>query len=193
MLSYKRGEFMFIVSSSGKNTILGEIVKRRDNFFILEHSSATTRAPRESDKNFNVYKYMTVEEFEQAIKEGKFFEYEIVHGNYYGTILEKLKMAIQHKENVYFRDIDVKGNLKLREMFKQTGIISIFLDAPDDVLRQRLIARGDKPEDIERRLSRGQLERSYKPYYDLVIENIDMEKTINMILDFIDKKCNIDK
>ena len=176
------------VSSAGKNTIMNELIKRRKNFYVLERSSATTRQPRESDSQYNVYEFVTVSEFENAIKEGKFFEYENVHGNYYGTILSKIEMASEHKENVYFRDIDVKGNIKLRERFKDSGIISIFLDAPNDVLRQRLLARGDKPEDIEKRLSRGEFERSFKDNYDIVVENIDIEKTVNTILDFIDKR-----
>ena len=64
---------------------------------------------------------------------------------------------------------------------------SIFIDAPNDVLRERLIKRGDKPEDIELRLSRSEMERSYKHHYDIVIENIDLEKTLQTLENFIDK------
>ena len=69
-------------------------------------------------------------------------------------------------------------------------MVSIFLDAPDDVLKQRLILRGESQEQIDKRLSRSELERSFKKYYDLVIENIDLEKTLNTIVDFLDNERN---
>ncbi len=177
------------VSSSGKNTVMNELIKRRSDLKVLELSSGTTRAPRESDSQFNTYVYFSKEEFKKGIEEGLFFEYEEVHGNYYGTILSRLEAVTQDLEHDYIRDIDVKGVVNLKKYFKnKCGIISIFLDAPDEVLRERLLKRGDSPEDIEKRLSRGELERSYKDKYDLVIENIDLEKTIQTISDFIDSK-----
>ncbi len=176
------------VSSSGKNTIINEIVKRREDFKVLDRSSATTRQPRESDKVFNIYLYMSEQDFKKEIDEGKFFEYELVHGNYYGTILSQLERAKNDDTCNYIRDIDVKGMVNLRKFFGRDKIVTIFLDAPDDVLKARLKARGDSEEDIEKRLSRSVLERSYKPEFDLVVENIDMEKTIDTILNFIDCK-----
>ena len=183
---------MFIVisgvSSCGKNTVMNELIKRRSDLKVLERSSGTTREPRESDKDFGTYVYMTEDEFKRGIEEGKFYEYELVHNHYYGLFLERLKDVAEDKEFDYMRDVDVKGNVNLKKFFAdKCGMISIFLDAPDDVLRERLLKRGDKPEDIERRLSRSELERSYKNNYDLVIENIDLEKTVKTISDFIDE------
>ena len=65
-------------------------------------------------------------------------------------------------------------------------MLSIFIDVPEDLLRQRLAKRGDNPDDIEKRISRGAYERSRKADYDLVIDNIDLEKTVQTISDFID-------
>lgn len=174
------------VSSSGKNTIMNALVKRIDNLKVLTKSSATTRAPRESDKEFGVYVYMSKIEFEQAIDNGEFFEYELVHQNYYGTLKDRVEMAVNSKDVDYIRDVEVKGNVNFRKAYKDK-ILSIFIDAPNEVLRERLIKRGDKPEDIELRLSRSELERSYKPHYDLVVENIDLEKTLQTIENFLEK------
>ncbi len=175
------------VSAVGKNTVISELIKRRDNIKVLTRSSATTRAPRESDGQFETYVYLSKEEFEKWIKEGKFYEHELVHDNYYGTILSVLEMAKKDKNTFYMRDIDVKGAVNLKKFFGDE-YLTIFLDAPDEVIRERLIGRGDNEADIEKRLSRSTLERSYKNHYDLVIENIDIEKTIDTILSFIDKK-----
>lgn len=182
---------MFIVisgiSACGKNTVMNRLLLQRKNLKVLEKSTGTTRQPRPSDSENNTYVFMSKEDFEQGIKEGKFFEYENVHDNYYGTLVERLQYVVDNQEFDFIRDIDVKGNRNLKKFFKdKCPMVSIFLDAPNEVLRQRLIARGDKMEDIEKRLSRGGLERSFKGDYDLVIDNIDIEKTLMTINDFLD-------
>lgn len=182
---------MFIVfsgvSSSGKNTIMEALMNKRKNLKILEFSSGTTRAKRDSDSRFNTYIYLTKEEFQKKINDGEFYEYELVHDNYYGMFNKALEKVVTDKEFDYMRDIDVKGNVNLKNYFVgKCPMISIFIDAPNDVLRERLIKRGDKLEDIEKRLSRSELERSYKSNYDLVIENIDLDKTVDAISEFID-------
>ena len=62
---------------------------------------------------------------------------------------------------------------------------TIFLHAPDKILDERLHLRGESEERIKTRLSRGELERQYKNNYDLVIENIDLELTLNAINEFL--------
>ena len=183
---------MFIVisgiSASGKNTVMNRLLLERSNLKVLEKSSATTRTPRPTDKNNNTYVFMSLEEFEKGIKENKFFEYENVHGNYYGTLLSRLEYVVDNQKFDFIRDIEVKGNRNLKSYFAgKCPMVSIFLDAPDEVLRKRLLERGDSPVDIEKRLSRGELERSYKGDYDLVVENIDIEKTLKTINNFLDK------
>lgn len=182
---------MFIVlsgvSSSGKNTIMKELATKRKDLKILEQSSATTRPPRESDKEHNTYLFMSKEEFEKKIQSGEFFEHELVHDNYYGMFNSALEKVVDDKSCDYIRDIDVKGCVNLKRYFEgKSPILSIFIDAPNDVLRERLLYRGDNPMDIEKRLGRAEMERAYKGNYDLIVENIDLEKSVNIINDFID-------
>ena len=176
------------VSGSGKNTIMNELLKRRKDTYILNYSSGTTRPPRDTDSEYNTYKYMTKEEFEQGIAEGKFFEYELVHGYYYGILNEALERVVENQDKDFMRDIDVHGCMKIKEhLSKRCKVLTIFLDAPVDEIRRRLLNRGETPERAEVRISRGDMERSYKQYYDLQIENLDMEKTIKIICDYIEK------
>lgn len=182
---------MFIVvsgiSGSGKNTVMNRLLVERKNLRVLDESSGTTRLPRPSDSDNNTYCFMTKEEFEEGIKNGAFFEYENVHGNYYGTLLSRLQYVVDNQDLDFMRDIDVKGNRSLKKFFDgKCPMISIFLDAPDEVIRQRLKNRGDDEADIEKRISRGELERGFKSDYNLVIENIDIEKTIKTINEFLD-------
>lgn len=176
------------VSSSGKNTIMNNLTKTRPNTYILDKSSGTTRVPRESDKENSTYIFMNKEEFENLIKNDQLFEYEFVHGNYYGLLKSALQRVIDNPQNVYMRDVDVNGNTKLKKYFEGKGkVVSIFLDAPDEELVKRLRARGEDEDRIKVRLSRGEYERSKKNEYDLVIDNRDIETTTQIICDFLNK------
>lgn len=179
------------ISASGKNTVMQNLIERRKNLKVLQKSSCTTRKPRNTDKDFQTYVYLTKEEFEKGIKDDIFIEHELVHDNYYGTLKSAFNQVIDDKENDYMRDIDVKGTVNIKKYLTgKAKMVSIFLDAPDDVLKQRLRLRGESQEQIDKRLSRSELERSFKKYYDLVIENIDLEKTLNTIVDFLDNERN---
>ena len=182
---------MFIVfsgiSGCGKNTIMNELMKIRQDLKVLEFASGTTRLPRESDKDNNTYVFMSKEEFEKGIMEGKFYEHESVHGNYYGTFIDRLESVIGSPCD-FMKDIDVNGNISLKKFYDgKCKMVSIFVDVPDDILRQRLAQRGESEESIQKRLSRGEYERGHKGDFDLVVENIDLEKSVFEINQFIEK------
>ena len=174
------------VSGSGKNTVIEKLRERHKNLKIF--SSLITRAPREGEKEKGVYIFLTKQEFEDKIKNNEFFEYELVHGTYRGILKNELEKVEKDNHNNYIRDIDVKGNRKLKNYFSDDQIVSIFLEVDDDELRNRLKKRGESQEDIDLRLSRAPLEREYKIDYDYVIENKDLEETVKKISDIIDKK-----
>ena len=184
---------MFIIisgiSSSGKNTVMQNLVNMRKNLKRLRKSTVSTREPRDTDKNFNTYFYKSCEEFLEMVNNGEFVEHEEVHGNYYGILKSSLDKVVNDKEFDYIRDIDVKGNLSIKKYLNgKCPVVSIFLDAPDEILEERLRLRGDTEEQIKIRLSRKDFERSHKKYYDLVIENIDLNKTLKQINKFLDTK-----
>lgn len=188
-----KGGKMFIifsgVSASGKNTVMQELSLRDKRIKILELSSGTTRTPRETDKDNNTYVFMSREEFENRIQNGDFFEYENVHGNYYGILNSAIDKVIQNQNVDFIRDIDVHGREKIVKYFAdKCPVVTIFLDAPDSELEKRLRSRGESEQQIKVRLARSALERKFKKDYDLVIENIDMAETIEKILIFVSEK-----
>lgn len=177
------------VSASGKNTVMNRLCKERDNIKKLEYSSGTTRPPRETDKEDKTYLFFSEDEFKKGIESGKFFEHEEVHGNYYGILNSALARVIENQDTHFMRDIDVHGHQRIRKYFKgKCPVVSIFLDAPDDVLKERLLSRGESPDRVAVRLKRGQMEREFKGEYDLVIQNNDIEKTVKEVLKLIDER-----
>ena len=74
---------MSAASGAGKTTLKDKVIGEFPD--IVYSISATTRAPREGEVNGVHYFFKTKEEFEQMIKDDALVEYNLVHGNYYGT------------------------------------------------------------------------------------------------------------
>lgn len=175
--------FLSGISGSGKGTVIKELAKDLPNLQFFK--SATTRPRRENE---DAYIYLTQEEFDQKVQNGEFFETEPVHGFYYGVLNQSLDLIIAQPDKIFIKDIDVHGMERIVKFLKgKAKVVSIFLDAPDDVLYDRLINRGESHERATIRLQRGQLERSYKDKFDYVIENIDLAKTVKTIREIITK------
>ena len=86
--------------------------------------------------------------------------------------------------------MDVNGTENLVKILqKDMKVVTIFLRVPKEELRKRLEERIDQADqkEIELRLSRFDYEESKMSNYDYVIENTDVEKTINQIMEIIKK------
>ena len=180
---------LFIISGvagSGKNTIANEIIKRVDNIDSIP--SYTTRSPREGDIPGKTYVFVTKEEFEQKIKDGEIYEYDIHHNNYYGTSKDFFNQAAARGHII--KDIDVNGTEKLKECLKDVKVVTIFLRVPKEELRHRLENRIDKPskEDIDLRLSRFDYEESKIGLYDYVLKNDDLEKCVSIVQSIVENE-----
>lgn len=63
-------------SGCGKSTIIGRLMERGD-LNLAFSISATSRAPRGTEKHGVDYYYLTAEEFRRRIDAGDFVEYEV--------------------------------------------------------------------------------------------------------------------
>lgn len=171
-------------SGVGKNTVITKLLEQNTNLQLLQ--TCTTRRPRNTDKDMhNPYIYLSKEEFETKIKNGELFEHEEIHENFYGVLNASLDQ-IGKSDNHFIKDVGVLGQKNIRQALKNKAVVlSIFLTAPKEELIKRLKARGDH--DIDLRISRMEFEMSYAKNYDVVIENMDLEKTIKEIEKIIKK------
>lgn len=162
-------------SGSGKSTMVKHLLTNHPNLFELS-ISCTTRAPRGQEVHGKEYYFITVEEFLKRIENAEFIEYEQVYeGLYYGTLKAEVERIESAGKQVLF-DVDVKGGLNLKRILGDRAV-SIFICPPSiEELRRRLEGRGDtSPEMIEKRLAKAEKELSYKPYFDRVVVNDDLQ------------------
>lgn len=164
-------------SGAGKTTIVKQLI---DSFGQLEFSiSATSRPARGVEKDGVDYYFLSNEEFGDAVKNDKFVEWEEVYaGTCYGTLRSEIE-RIWSKGNVIIFDVDVKGGIKLKEIFAEQAL-SLFIMPPSiEELRNRLISRGtDSAETIEKRVGKAELEIAHAPRFDKIIVNDDLQVAI---------------
>lgn len=177
-------------SGSGKSTIINYLLQQslRLRFSI----SATSRAPRGTEKNGVEYYFLTPEEFKTRIAQGDFLEYEEVYTDkFYGTLKSEVERIIQEGDNVIF-DVDVVGGCNIKRFYGDRAL-SVFIQPPSiEELRKRLIGRGtDTPEVIESRIAKAAYELGFADKFDVVVVNDDLEtakaKALQVIQAFLAK------
>jgi len=175
-------------SGAGKSTIINEILKVRSD--LVFSISFTSREPRRGEAEGVDYHFVTCQEFEQYIKENRFVEWEIVHGNYYGTDREALECILKVGKHIIL-DLDVNGGQRLRAVYPET--ILIFLYPPSlEELQQRLSKRGTETEEsVLYRLARYPLEIEKGNKYPYRVINDSIELTTTAILRIINTNSKL--
>ena len=146
MTMNKRGKLLIISGPSGvgKGTGLGELLAQSGDF--VGSVSATTRAPREGEKEGVNYFYKSREEFESMIKNNELLEYATYNENYYGTPKAYVDSKIDEGKNVII-EIEVQGAMQVKKLVPDAVMIFI---APEskEILRARLTGRGTEEADV---------------------------------------------
>ena len=177
-------------SGSGKSTIINYLLQQslRLRFSI----SATSRAPRGTEKNGVEYYFLTPEAFKARIAKGDFLEYEEVYTDkFYGTLKSEVERILNEGDNVIF-DVDVVGGCNIKRFYGDRAL-SVFIQPPSiEELRKRLVGRGtDTPEVIESRIAKAEYELSFADKFDTAAINDDLEtakaKALQVIQAFLAK------
>jgi guanylate kinase len=168
-----RKGLLFIVSGpagSGKGTVVNELITKHPGLTLS--ISATTRQPRPGEVDGVHYHFISKEEFEQRIKDGKMLEYATYSGNYYGTPQKEVEEAMSEGKDVIL-EIEVAGAMQIKEKIKDS--VAIMLTPPSkQVLEARLRGRGTETEDVIKwRLERAKEELLLMPQYDYSVINED--------------------
>jgi len=178
-------------SGGGKTTVIRKLLQKKDRPYVYS-VSMTTRQPRRGEKDGRDYWFVSKENFKQLIKDGELVEYARVHDHFYGTLKKPLQEWL-NEGKIILMDLDVFGAEAIKKYFADQSLL-IFLKPPDlEVLKKRLIQRSTEgKEEIEKRLSRVDLEMSYIDKFDVVVVNDDLEETVNkvdeILIDYVQRR-----
>lgn len=171
-------------SGSGKGTVVKELMRGGD--FILS-ISATTREPRDGERDTVDYFFISRAEFEKRIKDGGMLEYAEYAGNYYGTPKQLVTEVLENGKNVIL-EIETNGALQVKSAFNDAVMIFISPESLS-VLEARLRGRGTETEEvILKRLEKAKAEILLVDKYDYLVINEEnkVAESAKRVLDIIE-------
>lgn len=135
----------------GKGTVVRRLLER-DPALVLSRSW-TTRSPRPGEAA-DAYVFVDRPTFEGHIAVGGFLEHAEFLGDLYGTPVPDTAL-----DGDLLLEIDVQGAAQVLD--RHPDALAVLLVAPSaDVQRERLVARGDRPDQVERRVAKAAEEES---------------------------------
>lgn len=162
-------------TSSGRNTIIRELVKSGHYHYIV---SDTTRKPRINDgvqeQNGVEYWFRQENEVLSDIKAGKFLEAAVIHQQQVsGISLREIEITKQ-KHQIAVTDVEIAGVHNI--MSEKPDTIAIFVVPPSfSEWQKRIIGRGHMdPAELKRRLKSAVDEFKHamdQPYYHFVVND----------------------
>jgi guanylate kinase len=163
-------------TSSGRNTIITELVRTGDFHYIV---SDTTRQPRTKDgivieENGREYWFRDEDELLEDIRNGEFLEAAIIHNQQVsGVSIREIKAAHQ-AEQIAITDIEPSGATTIHTL--KPDVVIIFILPPNFAIwLQRFLGRSDLPDDeVRRRLitACSEIEEALdREYYRLVVND----------------------
>ena len=174
-------------AGSGKSTIAENLISGSEK--ITRSITATTRSPREGERDGIDYLFMTKEKFSADLDAGKFIEYNEFNNNFYGTPRQHLESRIAEGKIVLLV-IDVNGAEAIKKEYPSA--VTIFILPPtEEELRERLSKRGTEDSNsIQERLAIAKYEIQKISNYDYLIINDSITDAVadtNAILEITSK------
>jgi len=128
-------------AASGKDHMRQRFQDRGFKFGI----SCTTRKPRPGEKNGRDYYFITEQQFQDFIDNGQFVEWQEFNGWKYGMTKHDWELC-----DVMILNAEAVELLPKRY---RDSLFVFYIDIPEEVRRERLMARNDKDDSIDRRIA----------------------------------------
>ena len=181
---------LFIIaapSGCGKTSLVEALIKKTKNLCVSV--SHTTRPPRLDEVNGINYYFVSINEFEEMIKNNAFVEHATVFDNHYGSSTKLIREKLDEGVDVIL-EIDWQGARQVKE--NMPNAISIFILPPsNEALLGRLKQRAqDNDETINKRMSDAQNQMQHFNEFDYLVINDDF---YSALIDLSLIICSLDK
>jgi guanylate kinase len=171
-------------SGGGKGAITEALLAREPG--LHRSVSVTTREARPGEIDGVHYHFITEDAFTAAQQNGELLEWaRVLRGTRgYGTLRAPVEAALAAGADMVF-DIDWQGFRQLRARLPG-DVLGVFILPPGlDVLEQRLRARGDDAQEIDRRMREAREEISHWREFDHVIVNDQLDRAVEEVVSIL--------
>jgi len=170
-------------SGVGKGTLVRKLLEENKNLWLS--ISATTRLPREGEKDGREYFFLNKKQFKDLVNEKGFIEWAEFAGNFYGTPKNEVQNRLSIGKKVLL-EIELEGARQVRKTFPEG--FQIFIAPPSfSELENRIKGRGtESSNSIANRLNRAKEELKAQNEFDAVVINDNLDKAFLEIKNIIE-------
>ncbi len=160
-------------SGAGKSTLIRASLEEVPE--LAYSVSATTRRPRPGEVDGIDYIFLSRQEFEGWIQEGRFLEWAEYSGNLYGTPERKVEEFLDEGKSVIL-EVELQGARQVQ--VKRPDAVMVFVRAPSlEETRRRLTGRATESEAaLESRLATAVEEVAARDEFDYEVINENREQ-----------------
>lgn len=194
MIKTKKQGLLIVLSGpsgSGKNTVCDMAKEVMPN--IWESVSMTSRKPRKGEVDGKDYYFVSEEEFEKNIEEGKMLEHAKFAGNYYGTPRESVQKQLDAGKDVLLV-IEIQGALQIKEKIPQALFVFLLPPSMKELKRRLRMRKTETEEKLMERFETAYKEINELSKYNYVIVNDKADEAARKLEAIINaEKCRVDR
>lgn len=194
MIKTKKQGLLIVLSGpsgSGKNTVCDMAKEVMPN--IWESVSMTSRKPRKGEVDGKDYYFVSEEEFEKNIEDGKMLEHAKFAGNYYGTPRESVQKQLDAGKDVLLV-IEIQGALQIKEKIPQALFVFLLPPSMKELKRRLRMRKTETEEKLMERFETAYKEINELPKYNYVIVNDKADEAALKLEAIISaEKCRVDR
>ena len=194
MIKTKKQGLLIVLSGpsgSGKNTVCDMAKEVMPN--IWESVSMTSRKPRKGEVDGKDYYFVSEEEFEKNIEDGKMLEHAKFAGNYYGTPRESVQKQLDAGRDVLLV-IEIQGALQIKEKIPQALFVFLLPPSMKELKRRLRMRKTETEEKLMERFETAYKEINELPQYNYVIVNDKADEAARKLEAIISaEKCRVDR
>lgn len=170
-------------SGAGKDTLIGAALEAVPQLTLI--ASATTRAPRAGEVEGRDHVFLSREEFEQWIEDGRLLEWAEYSGNLYGTPQDSVEEQLEAGRSVILR-IELQGARQIKKSLDEA--VMVFVRAPSlEETRRRLKSRATETDEaLEFRMATAVREVAAREEFDHEVVNDDRERASRAMISLLE-------
>lgn len=169
----------------GKGSVVQRLLEREPSLYYSV--SAKTRAPRAGEVDGREYRFMSEEEFDRLVHDGRFLEWAEMFGHRSGTLRAPVDEARAAGRDVLL-EIDVQGAAIVKQ--RVPDAVLVFIAPPSrEELERRLRLRGTEDADALRERLEVAFDREMpeRTRFDHQVVNDDLNRAAEEVLAIIER------